>query len=232
VRGSADRYIDRLLSGRRPKAFAASEEDLARIRAAVELVGSRPDQTRPSDAFVGRLRARLAAEQPREPAGHPGRRLLTALRRDRRRFLHGGLMAATAFASGLIAEPLLGPAPGAAPAAAQDDLLPSRGAWHTVATSAQLPEGAVLDFDIGAVSGFVHRAAGRLRAVSGICTHQACRLALDDAHTRLACPCHGATFALDGAPVHNFHAHGPLPALPRLAVREYGGEVQVYGPAT
>ncbi len=46
---------------------------------------------------------------------------------------------------------------------------------------------------------------------------------------RLVCPCHGATFALDGTVL----AHKlpiPLEALPRIEVREAGGAVQVYAP--
>lgn len=228
MKNSADRYVDRLLSGRRPKPFTPSDDDLARIRAAIQLAGSRTDEARPGDAFVSRLRARLCAEHPGERAGRPNRRLRMSLRRDRRRFLRTGLLTATALATGLATEPLLGQ--GSGTSTSQSDLLPSHGTWHTVAAGAQLSEGAVLDFDLGAVTGFVHRTGGRLRAVSGVCTHQACRLTLDAARTRLACPCHGATFALSGAPLHNLHAHGPLPPLPRLAVREYGGVIQVYGP--
>jgi cytochrome b6-f complex iron-sulfur subunit len=108
---------------------------------------------------------------------------------------------------------------------------PSRGVWHTVAAAADLPEGAVRDFDLGAVAGFVSRESGRLRAVSGMCTHQACRLALDEARTALVCPCHGATFAVAGTALHNDRSPRPLPPLPRLAVREHRGSVQVYGPA-
>ncbi|MEU6419461.1 Rieske (2Fe-2S) protein [Streptomyces spiralis] len=228
MRNTADRYINRLLAGRRPRAFTPTDDDLARIRAAVELTGSRTEQARPTDAFVDRLRDKLAAELEDEPGRQPKWRLLTSLRRDRRRFLRAGLISATAFAAGLVTKPLL--SRGSAAPAAQGDLTPSHGSWQTVATSAKLPEGAVLDFDLGAVTGFVHRTSGHLRAVSGVCTHQACRLTLNDTRDTLACPCHGATFALDGGPLHNFHSHRPLPALPRLAVREHNGQIQVYGP--
>jgi cytochrome b6-f complex iron-sulfur subunit len=43
------------------------------------------------------------------------------------------------------------------------------------------------------------------------------------------CPCHGATFALDGS-VLGHRLPGSLSALPRLAVREAGGAVQVFAP--
>jgi cytochrome b6-f complex iron-sulfur subunit len=112
------------------------------------------------------------------------------------------------------------------------ELRPSHGTWHTVAVDADLPEGGVQDFDLGTVSGYLHRTGGRLRAVSGICTHQACRLALDEARTTLVCPCHGATFTPSGDPLHNDRSPHPLPALPRLAVREHEGAIQVFAPAT
>jgi nitrite reductase/ring-hydroxylating ferredoxin subunit len=153
------------------------------------------------------------------------------LRYGRRRFLGAGLLTAGAFSAGLLTDSLLKAASPGAPAAPQDaELLPAHGAWHTVTTSQALPEGSVIDFDLGAVTGFVHRTQGRLRAVSGVCTHQACRLTLDIPRTGLVCPCHGATFTLAGRNLHNYRSHHPLPALPRLPVRELDGAIQVYAP--
>jgi len=108
-------------------------------------------------------------------------------------------------------------------------LVPSPGTWLTAATSAELPEGAVLAVTAGAVACVIERANGQVRAVSGICTHQGCRLNVIAGPTRLVCPCHGATFALDGAVLtHKFRF--PLAALPKVEVREANGAVQVYAP--
>jgi Rieske Fe-S protein len=103
-----------------------------------------------------------------------------------------------------------------------------------VATSADLPDGAVRPFTAGAVTGYVSWAGGRLRAVSGICTHQGCRLILGapgrqkaDGPGTLVCPCHGATFATDGA-VLTHRLPITLTALPLLDVREAGEAVQAY----
>jgi Rieske Fe-S protein len=89
----------------------------------------------------------------------------------------------------------------------------------------------VRGFTANAVTGFVQRTGGRLSAVSGVCTHQGCQLALAADTARLICPCHGATFGLNGAVLsHKFAA--PLAALPQLEVREVHGTVQIYLPIT
>ena len=108
-------------------------------------------------------------------------------------------------------------------------LTPNTGQWHTVSTSTDLAEGGVQGFDLGSVIGFVTRRAGHVGAVSGVCTHQGCRLALNAAARRLDCPCHNASFAVSG----ELLAHQlPVPprALPQLQVRETHGDVQVYAP--
>jgi Rieske Fe-S protein len=63
-----------------------------------------------------------------------------------------------------------------------------------------------------------------------VCTHQGCKLALAARPARLVCPCHGASFALDGA-VLSHRLSIPLAPLAHLAVREAGGVIQVYAPA-
>ena len=100
-----------------------------------------------------------------------------------------------------------------------------------VADGAALPEGAVLPFDLGPITGFLRRSGGRVQAVSGICTHQGCRLELTDSRTEIGCPCHGATFNLAGTNLTHPRVMGhPLPALPRLPVRELDGQIEIYAP--
>ncbi|MFG1807688.1 Rieske (2Fe-2S) protein [Streptomyces sp. NPDC049040] len=231
MRSPVDRYVARLLSGRRPKAFAASEEDIAQVRAVIELLEHRTERALPAEAFVTRLRYELAAGQSRTPTPHTP---TTALRR-RRRFVRAGLVGAAAFGTGLVTEPLLplGSGAGAGQARPEPEVRPTRGTWHTLASSAQVPEGAVMDFDLGSLAGYVHRTAGRLQSVSATCTHQACRLDLDAARSMLVCPCHGASFTLAGAPQPGttYRAHGSLPPLPRIPVRERLGRIEIYAPA-
>ena len=211
------RYVDDLIRSRRPRRFPASDEDAGVARTAITLRAARPGSGAPRDEFVTALHQRLAAELD-PPALRP------AMTR-RRTFLRAATVAGGAAVAGAGIDHALSThaAPGV-PAAA---LTPDDGAWQTVATSADLPDGAVRPFTAGAITGFVERAGGRLRAVSGICTHQGCRLALAAGPARLVCPCHGATFALDGA-VLAHRLSITLAALPLIDVREAGGVVQVY----
>lgn len=215
------RYIEDLVRSRRPKRFRASEEDIAMARTAITLRAARPGSGAPAEEFVTALHKKLAAELD-PPAVH---RAVGA----RRTFLRTATVAGAAAAGAGIDHMLTSRTPPGSSPIAGGTLTPSHGIWLTAAASADLPEGAVRAFTAGAISGFIERAGGQLRAVSGTCTHQGCRLALAARPARLVCPCHGATFALDGAVLtHKFPV--PLAALPRIKVREANGVVQVYAP--
>ncbi|MEZ0114092.1 cytochrome b6-f complex iron-sulfur subunit [Catenulispora sp. EB89] len=222
-----DRYVDSLLRRRRPAPFAPTEDDIAVARAAIDLAAAAPDAQRPREAFVEDLRRRIA---DRQDAPQPAAALPAAHRnRGRRRFLTATALTATGVVAGVVADQAaVGPA---SPVTAEPDLTPTVGTWQNVMSEADLAEGAVLSFDLGAVSGFVRRESGRVQAVSGFCTHQGCRLRLDTPHEQLACPCHGATFTLAGGPLVRPAGGSPLPALPRLPVRIDGGQIQVYAPS-
>jgi nitrite reductase/ring-hydroxylating ferredoxin subunit len=213
------RYVEDLVRSRRPRRFRATEADTSLARAAMTLRTARAGSGAPRDEFVTALHKRLAAEL--DP---PVRRHAAGARRAFLRnaaVVSGAAVAGAGIDRALTAHSLTGPA------AAPPTMIPEHGTWHTVTASADLPNGSVCAFTTGEVTGFVERAGGRLVAVSGICTHQGCKLALATQPVRLICPCHGATFALDGAVLgHRFPA--TLPALPRIEVREVGGEVQVY----
>jgi cytochrome b6-f complex iron-sulfur subunit len=217
-----NRYIEDLLRSRRPRRFSASGDDGGVTRTAITLRASRPGSGTPTEEFVTTLHKKLAAEfgpppAPRRPS-------------PRRTFLRGATVAAGAAVAGAGIEHVLATQTPAASPQPAGTLSPDHGNWHTVAASADLPDGTIRPFTAGPVTGFVERAGGRVRAVSGICTHQGCRLSLAARPARLVCPCHGATFAPDGAVLSH-----PLPLalapLPRLAVREAAGSVQVYAPA-
>ena len=221
------RYVEDLVRSRRPRPFRPSEQDASLARTAVTLRAARPGSGAPRDEFVTALHRRLAAELD-PPAGRRGAGA-------RRAFLRNAAVVTGAAVAGAgidhtLTAPSGGGSPTAGSAASGGTLVPERGTWHTVTASADLPDGTVRAFTAGVIAGFVERAGGRLRAVSGVCTHQGCRLTLAAGPARLVCPCHGATFALDGA-VLGHRLPVTLTALPRLAVREVGGAVQVYATA-
>jgi nitrite reductase/ring-hydroxylating ferredoxin subunit len=232
----ADRYVDRLLRRRRPKPFAPTEDEVAVLATAIELMAAVPEADAPRPAFVERLRGQLAE---RALAG-PQAETPPAARRSppRRRLLTAGALAAAGAAAGVAGDRLAVDGPGGGggdgggqPSEAEATLEPAHGTWQSVAVAADLPEGAITAFDLGTLSGYVRRVSGRVQAVSRTCTHQGCRLDLTPARDRLACPCHGATFALTGENLTRPLKTGDrLPALPRLAVREQDGNIQVYAP--
>jgi cytochrome b6-f complex iron-sulfur subunit len=231
VKHPVDRYVDALLRRRRPRPFAPTQDDLKVLRTAIDLaaVGHEADEPRPD--FVRRLRADLSRLEPAaqpDPAPAPAWRA-----QPRRRVLTAAVLTATGAAIGVEGQRVLTTTAEQQPdtSAAQAELDPSHGVWRCVAASADLPEGAVLSFDLGAVNGFVRRVSGRVQAVSGTCTHQGCRLDLDADRSGLTCPCHGATFTTAGVNLtHPRQVGRPLPALPRLAVRELDGHIEVYAP--
>ncbi|WP_345356233.1 Rieske (2Fe-2S) protein [Actinoallomurus liliacearum] len=210
------RYVEDLIKGRRPHPFPVDEADADALRLAIELRAARPGSDAPREEFVADLHRRLAEpERARPPLP------------VRRRLVLGGALAGAGAVAGVTIDRGLTRGP---TFAGDGTLQPLNGRWHTVAAAAELTEGAVVPFDAGSVTGFVARRAGRLRAVSGVCTHQGCRLHVEGG-ARLRCPCHRALFALDGKVLHHRLA-APISALPRLAVREARGVVEVYVTAT
>jgi cytochrome b6-f complex iron-sulfur subunit len=217
-----NRYIEDLLRGRRPRDFLASPDEATLARTAITLRSARPGSGAPTEEFVTGLHKRLAAEiEDRRPEPHvPGR--------PRRAFMRAAT-AAAAIATGTVIGRLLTARTAHTAVPPGGAIVPDEGRWQAVLTSADLPDGAVRPFTMSALTGFVERTGGRLRAVSGTCTHQGCRLSLAEPPTQLECPCHGAVFALDGTVIRH-QLSIDLTALPRISVRESGGVVQVLAP--
>ncbi|MCK9897322.1 Rieske (2Fe-2S) protein [Frankia sp. AgB32] len=252
----ARRFIDDLLAGRRPRSFAASAKDAEEIRTALTLRAAAPRAAEPRPDFVADLHRRLAAaaaadaEASRSPESGPqalpgsgaqppsagaGRRAGNSWPGGTRRgFVWVTSVAAGATAVGAAvgagADRLFSRGGGGAETTAADHVIvPNTATWWTVATSQDLPEGSVRAFDLGAVTGFVERRGGEVRAVSGVCTHQGCQLALDAAVRRLNCPCHRTVFELTGEVAHS-QLKTPPRTLPEFEVREVSGVVQVFAP--
>ena len=206
---------------------------MGQLRAAITLRAAQPGSAAPREQFVSDLHRRLAVELSQEQTDmdvRPLPRSRPAVDGTRRRLVAASSIAAAAAAVGAVVDHAVtsrSPAPGGA--GGEQTLVPNTGTWRTVSASADLAEGGVQSFDLGTVIGFVARTGGEVRAVSGVCTHLGCRLALDAPARRLDCPCHTTSFALDGKLLRHQLAVAP-PALPQLEVREAGGMVQVYAP--
>jgi cytochrome b6-f complex iron-sulfur subunit len=222
------RFIDGLLRQRRGRRANIGPEYDAELRTAILLRSARPGAGAPREEFVTELHERLAQEL--DPQSVPSSVPLAR----RRRFVQLTATAAASVAVGVGLDRVLAdrsnPAVPAAVGAVGPPLSPEHGVWRTVAVSADLPEGAVLRFDLGAITGFVRRTRGAVAAVSGVCTHLSCQLTLDAPAARLNCPCHGASFSVNGA-VLQHRLPIALPPLPTINTREVDGMVQVFAPS-
>ena len=206
-----DRFADSLLGHRTPEPFRPDDEQVAQMRAAIELQAARlgAAQAQPAADFVARLGRELAAELT------PPDRL-----RTRRRVVRTAGVAAASLAAGVGIDRLVrGPAP------APPEQEP--GEWRTVAASKDVPDGGLREFELDTVTGFVQRTPDGLRAVSSTCTHLGCRLRLANPERQLVCPCHGATFAVNGEVVH-YDLPVEIPPLPVFEAREQDGDIQIY----
>lgn len=218
------RYVDDLLRGRRPKPFRPDDFEAAQIRTAIELRAARQDgDDAPRAEFLADLHGRLAEQMsgtPAESAPRPNR--------TRRQVIVGTSAAAAAAAAAVAVDrAVIGGSPGA-PAAGE--LTPNDGTWQRVAASTDVPDGRMYPFDLGSVSGFVRRVDGKPQAVSGVCTHQGCRLWFDAPDDRLRCPCHSTSFSPAGQVLTHQLPIAPKP-LPALMVREADGVIEVFAPA-
>jgi cytochrome b6-f complex iron-sulfur subunit len=226
------RYIDDLLAGRQPKGFSPDDFEAAQMRAAIDLTAARDDASEPRPEFVGGLKARLAAEMSSESttSAHP-QAAKPASSATRRQVIVGTSAAATAAVAAVAVDRLVSRTNTDEQQAASPEMVPVDGSWQTVAASSELAEGAVRAFDLGSVSGFVRRTNGRVDAVSGVCTHQGCKLWFDQGDDRLRCPCHSTSFSPAGLVITHALPIAPKP-LPHFEVREQDGVVQVLAPPT
>jgi nitrite reductase/ring-hydroxylating ferredoxin subunit len=221
------RFVEGLLRGQRTGHARPDDFEAEQMKTAVELRAARLGSDAPREEFVTDLHRRLAAEMSDEPPAvdHP------RWAPRRREVVIGGSVAAASAAAGLVVgRNLLAPTvtQQAAPPT-QGELEPNAGTWQSVGASTDLPEGGALAFDLGAVNGFVHRTGAKLEAVSGVCTHQGCKLWLDAPESRLRCPCHSTSFSFEGATATHQLPVAP-PPLPKFRVRETDGVIEVLAP--
>ncbi|WP_216893783.1 Rieske (2Fe-2S) protein [Nocardia alni] len=226
------RYVRELLNGQRPRGFAPDDAEAEQMRVAIALRAARLGSSTPSEEFLTGLRQRLAEE-----FGESGPAPTAAPAPPRRRqVIIGTSIAAAAATVGGVVDHAFVPGPASRSSAqaqqvpAEQTLVPGDGVWRAVAASASVPEGSTVAFDLGTVNGFVHRRDGIVYALSGICTHQGCKLWLDGPDERLRCPCHATSFGIDGAVLTHQLPISPAP-LPRFEIRETNGAIEVFAPA-
>ncbi len=227
------RYIDDLLAGRQPKGFHPDDFEAAQLRTAIDLTAARDDAAEPRPEFVSGLKARLAAEMSSEPGAvddvaPPAK---TGLSTTRRQVIVGTTAAATAAVAAVSVDRLVLRPTANEPQVADADMVPTDGSWHAVAASSEVSEGTMHAFDLGSVNGFVRRVNGQVEAVSGVCTHQGCKLWFDQNIDQLRCPCHSTSFSPAGMVVTHALPIAPKP-LPHFEVRERNGVVEVLAPST
>jgi cytochrome b6-f complex iron-sulfur subunit len=217
------RYIDDLLRGRRPKPFRPDDFEAAQIRTAIDLEAARQGSDAPREEFLADLRRRLAAQQ--DDAGQPA----PALNATRRNVIVGTSAAAAAAVAAVSIDRTLIDGSQVADGGNSRELTPNAGRWVRVAASVDVTDGVMRPFDVGSVIGFVRRVNGKPEAVSGVCTHQGCRLWFDAPDDRLRCPCHSTSFAPAGQVLTHQLPIAPKP-LPTLMVREQNGAIEVFVP--
>ncbi|HZQ32832.1 MAG TPA: Rieske (2Fe-2S) protein [Mycobacterium sp.] len=217
-------YIDDLLHGRRPRAFRPDDFEAAQIRTAIDLQAARPGADAPRPEFLTDLHQRLSEQFDDEP------RTARTGSTTRRQVIVGTSAAAAAAVAAVSVDRLVVQGHGSAPETTADgELTPNDGSWQRVAASSDVPDGAMHPFDLGSVIGFVRRVDGKPEAVSGVCTHQGCRLWFDAPDDRLRCPCHSTSFAPTGQVLTHQLPIAPKP-LPALQVREVNGVIEVLAP--
>ncbi|HJP74792.1 MAG TPA: Rieske (2Fe-2S) protein [Pseudonocardiaceae bacterium] len=217
------RLVERILRQQRIGRPKTDPEADAELRAAILLRSARLGAGSVREEFVTSLHQRLADELAQDAKPAP---VITR----RRRFVQLTATAAAAVGIGAVADHLIAGGAVAGESTTDEQLIdPDHGVWQTVADSTALPEGRVLRFDLGTVTGFVRRSNGVVGAVSGVCTHLGCQLNLATSQKQLNCPCHGASFGVNGS-VLNHRLPLTLPPLPEFQVREQNGIVQVLAP--
>ncbi|HZA08756.1 Rieske (2Fe-2S) protein [Mycobacterium sp.] len=225
------RSVDDLLRGRRPRPFRPDDFEAAQLRTAIDLRAARLGGDAPSQEFLTDLHRRLAAQMDDAPAtGEPPKRFNAT----RRQVIVGtSAAAAAAVAAGgtgaTIDRLVLRGGESSTNAASGGELVPNDGSWLAVARSAEVPDGVMRPFDLGSVTGFVRRVNGQAEAISGVCTHQGCRLWFDQADDQLRCPCHTTSFSPTGQVITHQLPVVPKP-LPRFEVRERDGVIEVLAP--
>ena len=224
------RYIDDLAAGRRPKPFQPDDFEADQIRTAIDLQAARMGADAPRQEFLSDLHSKLAAQMESSAPVAEVKHLPSATRRQ---VMVGTSAAAAAAVAAVAVDRLVirEDKPGTDVTATGGELTPNDGSWQPVGKSTDVvADGDMHPFEVGSLIGFVRRVDGRPEAVSGVCTHQGCKLWFDKPDDRLRCPCHSTSFSPEGQVLTHQLSISPAP-LPALQVREADGVIEVFAPA-
>ena len=213
-----DKFLEAVLNDRPlPQGRLDDPEDVAALRAAIELRALREGADVPSDEFLDEVRRRMI-ESESEPSGV-----------SRRALLRGGVAAAGVVAAGVAGAALDRTVlrPGTSQLASE--LSPDDGEWISVVASGSIGPGQVHRFATKGVVGFVSEKDGVPVAVSGVCSHLGCLLQSNPQGARLDCPCHNTAFSNDGRVMFSQLPTSPGP-LPRIRARHRDGNIEVFVP--
>jgi Rieske Fe-S protein len=220
-RRNADPQVEAVLRDEAIPQGQLEDDDVAALRAAIELRASRTGADLPSSEVIDEMRRTVVGQdlEAKAPRSFSRRALLAA----------GGAVAAGA-AGIAVDRAVLGSGPGApARSTASGPLVPDDGEWVQVASVEQLAGGRTQRFVTPKLVGFVSQQDGAPVAVSGACTHLGCLLQSNDQAGRLDCPCHRTAFSPDGRVVFSELTSAPAP-LPRINTRSRDGNVEVFVP--
>jgi Rieske Fe-S protein len=217
-----DHYLDALLAGERPSPDDVTDRDEAEMaRLAAELTAAVDlDLGGPDTAFLEQLRIRMrqadsgiaAVQEPlplRPGIGEPQSRV----RVTRRQLLQAGVVGAAGLAAGAVGV-IVVQRPEAGDLIWDDgsSLVVGEGRWFPVANLDDLPIGAALRFSTPAFDGYLVNDSGNIRAMIAVCTHMGCSLHFRESWNDLRCPCHGASFNMNGQLANgraSWRANGP-----------------------
>jgi cytochrome b6-f complex iron-sulfur subunit len=213
-------FVEDILRGRRPRRFAATEEEKTAMQAAAGLAAGRVGADLPSKEALDRIHQELARRMDFSPILEP--------RFNRRVWLRNVGAAAAAVVAGVVIDQVVGgsqvPLGGTASAPV---LMPDGGQWRPVAALSDLPDGHAQAVSSGAIEAVIVNDGGKIHAVSGICTHLGCRLQPDSTIRKLDCPCHQTAFAWSGKVLYYRLQHAPAD-LPRIQSRVREGQIELY----
>ena len=213
------RFVDDLLHGRKPRRFAASQEEAEAMTAATGLVAGRVGADIPDKAALDRIHRKLSEALDESP--------VIDFRPTRRTWLRTLGTAAAAVVVGVALDEVAthqsaGPNGGTATV-----LMPDNGTWRPVAAVTQLPAGHAMPVSTGSVDAVVVNDGGNISAVSGICTHLGCKLQPDDANRKLNCPCHQTAFSWSGKVLYYKLKTAPA-TLPQIPARVNDGQIELF----